>query len=431
MGVTDPMRIHETVIKDIIDFTLDMEDIDIIKMTKAKNSGYSIKSVANATSNLTLVFPVLCATTISGDIAAMINKAIERKCVSMMQILFAACSTNDSWDAMEYLARFHTNLKGNLTIDDYIDTMERIGESANIQFGEGVIDLIRKDMRNLNYTLPDSLSERAISDYIVSNEGYGENKYTVHVEAIRPDQFTVDRHNTRSAKDIADVNKNTQEYFNKMLLDTDVKKSNELTPSLILVRFYTEKSQIARQFIVGIKARLIPIDSYDIIERIKVKNEDHKGLLKFIRATTREISFFKDFLLAVDRAKLDALSYSKNSNNSRIWKILERRALKGNFNTGFQLKNDSTRIATLVISEEEVEYLKKDGVDIEHATVVRTIMEAYGLLSFVIVNETMEVARFMFDDESGMFDDVSFRNLERETSGGEYRKIVNLMSKMR
>ena len=43
----------------------------------------------------------------------------------------------------------------------------------------------------------------------------------------------------------------------------------------------------------------------------------------------------------------------------------------------------------------------------------------------------MEVARFMFDDESGMFDDVSFRNLERETSGGEYRKIVNLMSKMR
>ena len=142
MGVTDPMRIHETVIKDIIDFTLDMEDIDIIKMTKAKNSGYSIKSVANATSNLTLVFPVLCATTTSGDIAAMINKAIERKCVSMMQILFAACSTNDSWDAMEYLARFHTNLKGNLTIDDYIDTMERIGESANIQFGEGVIDQI-------------------------------------------------------------------------------------------------------------------------------------------------------------------------------------------------------------------------------------------------------------------------------------------------
>ena len=95
------------------------------------------------------------------------------------------------------------------------------------------------------------------------------------------------------------------------------------------------------------------------------------------------------------------------------------------------MKNDATRIATLVISQEEVEYLKKDGVDIDSGKVAKVIMESYGLLGFVIVNDSMEVARFLWDDDSSIFEDISYRNLERESSGSEYRKIINLMSKMR
>lgn len=425
MSLLDKQRIHETVIKDILDLIHDIKDTDELKMIKNKDDARSIKSIANASSNLTLVFPVLCSNSISSTTAAMITKAIERKCVTMMQLLLSACSMCDNDNAFDFLSTFHTNLKGKMTVDDYVDAMEKIAtESTEPILSPEVFRIIREDMKCLNYTLDESINERSLLDYKVDDSN-ALHRFQVTLESPKTDL------DYQKGKNITDITDKQMSYFTRQLFDNDVKKCNELVPTLMIVKFVTKDSSIPRQFVVGIKAKLISLDSYDICDRIKVKNDDHKGLLKFLRATTREISFFKDFLLAVDRAKLDALSYSKNSTNSGIWKMLERRSIKGNIRKGFQMKNDATRIATLVISQEEVEYLKKDGVDIDSGKIAKVIMEAYGLLGFVITNDSMEVARFLWDDDSSIFEDVSYRNLERETSGSEYRKIINLMSKMR
>lgn len=435
MGLLDKQRIHETVIKDILDLIHDIKDSDEAKMIVNRNNGRSIKSIADASSNLTLVFPVLCSNAIGIDSASMITKAIERKCVTMMQLLLSACSiAEDDETAFEYISRFHTNLKGKMTVDDYVDAMENFtNESGDHIIPNEIIKLIREDMKCLNYTLDESINERSLMDYKV-NDSLANHRFQVTLEAAPKNDNTFDSRSIhgRDVKNYMDASGKNTEFFTRQLFDNDVKKCNELVPTLMIVRFSTPSTQTqARQFVVGIKAKLIAMDSYDICDRIKVKNDDHKGLLKFLRATTREISFFKDFLLAIDRAKLDALSYSKNSNNSGIWRMLERRSIKGNLRKGLQMKNDATRIATLVISQEEVEYLKKDGVDIDSGKVAKVIMEAYGLLGFVIVNDSMEVARFLWDDDSSIFEDISYRNLERESSGSEYRKIINLMSKMR
>lgn len=433
MGLLDRQRIHETVVKDILDLMHDVKDSDEVQMISNRDNGRSIKSIADASSNLTLVFPVLCSNSISIDSAAMITKAIERKCVTMMQLLLSACSVaEDDESAFEYIARFHTNMKGKMTVDDYVDAMEQItDESANPVIPSDIIKAVREDMKCLNYTLDESINERSLMDYKV-NDTLADHRFQVTLEAAPKYSNTFRAGNGANVKNFMDATGKNTEFFTRQLFDNDVKKCNELVPTLMVVRFTTPNSNCqARQFVIGIKAKLISMDSYDICDRIKVKNDDHKGLLKFLRATTREISFFKDFLLAVDRAKLDALSYSKNSNNSGIWKMLERRSIKGNLRKGLQMKNDATRIATLVISQEEVEYLKKDGVDIDSGKVAKVIMESYGLLGFVIVNDSMEVARFLWDDDSNIFEDISYRNLERESSGSEYRKIINLMSKMR
>lgn len=430
MGLLDKQRIHETVIRDILDLMTDLRDSDEVKMIQNRDNGRSIKSIADASSNLTLVFPVLCSNSISAETASMITKAIERKCVTMMQLLLSACSVSDADDAFDYISTFHTNMKGKMTVDDYVDMMEKIvDESAQPIFSPEVMRTIREDMKSLNYRLDDSINEKSLLDYKVDDKD-AIHRYQVSLVREAKDRFYSPT-DAKAASDRANaIDKQTQ-FFTKQLLDSDVKKCNELVPSLMVVRYITKDSYVVRQFVIGIKAKLIPMDSYDICDRIKIKNDDHKGLLKFLRATTREISFFKDFLLAVDRAKLDALSYSKNSSNSGIWKMLERRSIKGNLRKGFQMKNDATRIATLVISQEEVEYLKKDGVDIDSGKIAKIIMEAYGLLGFVITNDSLEVARFLWDDDSNIFEDISYRNLERENNGSEYRKIINLMSKMR
>lgn len=92
--------------------------------------------------------------------------------------------------------------------------------------------------------------------------------------------------------------------------------------------------------------------------------------------------------------------------------------------------NDAAAITTLVVSIEEVNVLKKDyGIDLTNPKKAKFLMEQYNLLSFVIVDEQVEVARFLYDGEKN-FEDYSFGVLERETGDNSYKKVINLISKV-
>ena len=188
---------------------------------------------------------------------------------------------------------------------------------------------------------------------------------------------------------------------------------------------------IQDQMVIGVKAKIYPVDSVDILNRITIKNQDNNGMLKFVRATTREISFVKDFMFAIEKAKIDALSQSKRGSSSKLWKILERRAVKSKFRRTLGHTNDASAISTLVLSQEEVEYLKKtENIDIENPSVIRPIMESYNLMGVCIVDESMEVAKFIFDTGDDIYESLSFSHLERENNNGMDRKVINLMTKM-
>jgi len=60
---------------------------------------------------------------------------------------------------------------------------------------------------------------------------------------------------------------------------------------------------------------------------------------------------------------------------------------------------------------------------------VRGIMESYNLMGFVIADEAAESVDFLFDTGDDVFETLSFNHLERETSDGSYKKVVNLMTK--
>ena len=113
--------LHETVIKDVIDLIADAKDTakEVNWITK-KDRNFT--SVAKASSNLTLVFPVMVSRSLDIQNAAMISKAIERKCVSMLQMLFAATSIDNAEDVYDYISQFHTNIsaKDHLSVDDFL-----------------------------------------------------------------------------------------------------------------------------------------------------------------------------------------------------------------------------------------------------------------------------------------------------------------------
>lgn len=229
-----------------------------------------------------------------------------------------------------------------------------------------------------------------------------------------------------------------QSYFTQQLLDSDVKKANELVPSMIIVRFNAidpdnpKNVGIEKQFIAGVKARLVPCDSFEIIDRIRSLEKNKVNLTNLIRATTKEISFARDFVAGIEQAKIDAKQNSKLSRTSPIWRSLQNRSTKSGLN---RLKkkarsNDAGAITTLVVTQEEVNFLKKEyNLDINIPSKAKSIMEAYNLMCLVIVDEDVEVARFLFDGEK-YYQDYSFNVLERETGDSSYKKVVNLISKI-
>lgn len=484
-------------------------------------------SLTKATSGLNIVFPVLVTKSSNFDTAMMVSRAVERKAVSLLQIAFSAFDITNAKDATDFIKNFHTNLKGKISLDNFIDAMDTYANENGliVQEKAGMYDAVIRDLRSISTYYPDDTSESPLSRFMVSESSYGTRVFTEGRSAKskqREDddyrfQYQKDRDNKQdrereddlryredrdkvqdkmagrrlavqirnnkeiqktqrdrldyekerdsksdeykkerdkvqdkkdrekaqrdkerdarqAARDDIQNQKDIQQMFTTQIFSSDIKKANEMVPTMMVVNFVTidGEHQINRQVVIGVKAKLFPVDSQDVINKIIVKNADRNILLKFIKASTREISFLKDFLFAIDNAKLSAIANSKNgSSTNKLLKTLERRALNGKIRKAFKINNAYKAIATLVISKEEADYIyKNNNIDVTNARVMRPIMENLSLMMFIIVDDSNEVASILMDSGDDNFESISYTHLEREASDNSSKKIINLMTKL-
>lgn len=456
--MSDTKTIHESIIRDIIDLA-NIADGDDMTMNPFSNKVY--KSVAAATDKLTLIFPVFCSNNINIENSVMVSKAIERKCVTMMQMLFSAMQISDAKNAIDYISKFHGNLDASLddvaslTVDDYVDMINKYASTQeHAVFNDAKAwQQLSESVKNFNYTLPEDINENSLNNYRVDHMGNSINISIIKEDAVSDLKKEIENQR-KLAKRVAKTNKKFNKLTNNLrnayrydrldyrqmqamnnmererVFTTDIKKANELVPTMMVVNFYNAQTGLYTSAVIGIKAKLYPLDSMDIVNRLMLKNKDNQGFHNFIRATTREISFWKDFVFAVDKAKIDALGVRRGS-TSKIWKVLERRALFGKYKRMIGAGNESAAISSLVVSKEDVETLKKEyNINIEKAAVIRPIMESYSLMCCVIIDEGVESAKFIFDTGHDEYETLSFSHLERDAQDNSYKKIVNLMTKM-
>lgn len=242
--------------------------------------------------------------------------------------------------------------------------------------------------------------------------------------ALRQSQADFDRSLKRSQM--------RMDTLNRQLLDNEIKKNNELEPTVILVNveeFDDANRYIGtRSMVAGVKSRLIPVDSTDIIERLVAKNKNRISFLNFIRATTGEISFVKDFLLCMNQAKLNAKNRAKRDRNSQMWDVLEVRSTKNNINKISKNKNDASAITTLVINQETVNYMANEySFDIEKIANARLILDSYNLLGIVICDESISTAKFLYAG-NGQFEYHAYSDLQRESNDRSMKQVINLLS---
>lgn len=294
-----------------------------------------------------------------------------------------------------------------------------------------------------------------------------QNTSDARTKADRADYWANTNYNYRASKDIADTGykarrdikddkyredrtaadarqnniKNNQtatqiarQSISTQLVQSDIKKANEMQPSLMIVNFYsTDENRalsIAQQFVCGVKSKLYSVDSDMIIDKIIKKNGDSDLLLNLVKVSTGEISFVKDFLFAIDAAKVDALAKSKRKSGAAAFKALEKRSLKSKIRKGLKSDNFYKTVATLVITKEESDQLNKyNNIDVENPKTIIPIMDDLSLMYFVIVDEVSESIQLL---ESGSYEYeiYSFDSLEKEGGDSNYKKIVNLMTKV-
>lgn len=428
-------------------------------------------NIAKSALALTAVFPVIVTEATDVDKAVMISKAIEKKAVTMLQMLFAANQITNASSATAYLNKFHNNLSSNLDlssmdIDDvlsYADELNHMNEDAeDLPIGDA-IKAIQEDIENMQYTLPMELDSNPLSNMKVSLVFEATRTWSTEKDRIRQNQLTrtiktrdsnKDAHG-RTISSLKTTTDKTEEYIpddkepspddikkeyetiRNTIVDLDIKKANEAMPSLMIINFRTDlpdtKQVVMNTCVIGVKAMLHYVTSEDLVNRIILKNSDKNGLLNFIRATTGEIAFFKDFLFAVDRAKVDAVSKSGRGSSNKVWKLLELRANKLKMaKANNKAEVGCAAITTVIISQAEIELIKKiHRIDLSKPGNMLAIMKGYNLMAVAIVDDVSEKVQFLYDDGTKNYETLSFMSLEREESGSMYKKVINLAMKGR
>ena len=479
------------ILKDLITDVLDAADgTEIGKFVSKKNP--SIKSITRANKDLTMTFPVMVSNTVDPVSAQLVARALERKFVTLTQMLLSAISITSSKDAIDHLKNVHANLdlSSFFDVDDYLavseeatamhifdaDTVKAVYEAFRQErlrakpinhLRESLMDDMMAHMRqnsdfntavanNRFNNLSDDDKLRAVrlidTDTATRNRDLqNQNRDLTHqVRDLRGNEARMRGNFTRNQRRMNDrmralqqSNNNLQSRLDDMRNNTraglanvskdqmDYKKANELQPTLLKIQFISTNDNndpITVDAYVGIKSKIYCVDSADIANHIVSKRSYNFSLYNLIKATSGEIEFWRDFVFAIKKAKIDAVSNTNRGSSSKLWKVLERRALASKINRFMSLRNDATAITTLVVSAYDVEMLRKmEDIDISNSRVARKLMDDYNLVGIVIVDDSTESAKFIFDTGDDEYEPYTFKTLKREDKM-DYKQMIQLLA---
>lgn len=380
----------------------------------------NVNSINRSAKDFVLTFPVFVSDSLDKNSMMTVASALERKYANLLLILFNSMNDLSDSDVKSYIRKFHINMNDEYDIQHITKIAESMYEYAqrldplfNAKQNTSMKAIMADLKNNTDHVLPHSVSECGINGV---------------VDMINESKKNDNKNNGDPVGDIVknkvDTSKPSSYHTKSGLTPSDCKKANEMTPTIITIQYYsTKQSEVTRQFMVGVKAKIYPIDSDTIVS--KLMNADrNRGILNFIRATTREISFAKDFLFTIDALKKDAIRAARNRESMKDWKRLENRSrlVKINRITGMNL---AQAISTVVITQNDADRLAEYDINMDNPGVVSYIMNKYSLLGMVIVDQEYELIKLMFDGDRGL-EEMTLKSLKKSNPA---KDLVTLLGK--
>lgn len=450
-------------LKDIIDTVGNLEG-EVAGMI----SGTRHKSISKSSMDGTLNFPVIVSDALSIEDASLVSKSLERQFASFTLTLMTMnpylYTMGGRATAANYIKKFHQNMDirvdstdvanaissfmtesirvTDVDYDSVMDTSNRIvykiyegvnsaGVNANnARFSYSIEDVTERAIlngyANRSFVLEDTFN----TNYNHLNDN--DINMTIDTSGVKLDSNAIGRGIGQSMRGSGGGNGGGRQ-FNHMDISSDFKKANELVPTLLHMRIYpvdaaTKTELPPIDFVLGIKATLHPVSSSEMVLNIArgIKNEN--TFFNFIRWTTGEISFFKDFVLSLNEIKLDAINTSSKS--SRWWTMLKRRKnvakIKNSFSANRLMPN-----ATIVITQEEMEIIRDQyGYNLDKPALAYKLMENYFLMTFVIVDPALQRVKFLFDGKNE-YEVMTFAGLARENTVDDkkFKEMMNMLGR--
>ena len=429
------------VLKDLLDT---FRDIDIHGSVDDYLKKKKYSSIAKQSQEGTLQFPVIVSKSLDIENLQTVTRALERQYSSFTQIVLTmnpVLNIVTEKNLANYLRKFHQNSDSKTDLNDatnfFVD-IDNLKENY----------LVLSDEHGTMAVLTGIFEGCSTKQIVEANKG----QLKVIVESLKMDllnnkfipnnqaiyKFTNKNLSSFHNKNILlEVRKNDSDNFNlpnKVLTDNDVKKSNELVPTILHLRLkLIDKkgdNHGTHDYLIGIKAVIHPVSSDEMINNVVGACRNNNGLFDFIRWTSGEINFIKDFILNVKEIKDDVKN--RGSGSSSWWITLKRRKALSKVKNTLLLGNQLLPNTTLVLSMQEVELIKATyGYDLMNINFVDKIMSTYFLLGFVVVDTSSQLVHFLFDGQNS-YQTTTFIGLERESGSDEkkFKEMLKLINRV-
>lgn len=414
---------------EILELIADLRSEGKLDLTFNVNDVKSGRSISKLAKGTIMEYPVIASRSLSIEDLTMVSKALERQYTTYVRL---AMSLDDELGEKEkkteYINRFHANSGSG------INATATVGKGLSLLKNESVELLSEKKNVRRQHT------ERKL--YRREQEAHEKTK-SMFDRASRANRLKDDQLRDRDLriKELEKSNKELKDNALKMagryntdpskspyknqLIDNDVKKANELVPTTIDVAIRRKGYDGYDHLMLGIKTILHPVNSEEMIQNVATSLREKRNLFRFIQWTTGEIKFVKDYLLAVDRLRDEALSSRKDS---KWWRALKTKSRIAKLRRLTATKDQLIPNCSLVLTMDEVEYLNNiyDLDILNNISAVKQLMDVYFLLGLVIVDPASEMAYFFFDGNND-YQTFTFASLERENSNPQ-RDMKNMLS---
>ena len=419
------------VLKDIWEIAQSKEDkyelSNFFSMKKNTDSNISYSSISKQAQSGVMQFPIICSRSLSYDTMLMVSKACERNFASLLQVIFTMNQVTYSSNPANFIAKYHQNTK---MISGTGDIVRYVFNSIDVP------DIYKNKLYHLNkeslLTFDEIFNVKPVNSIyrskdtkrmVIENKNYY-NDYlydkTIVTEA--------DDNNKRKTptKDIKN------ETVRNVFLDSDVKKANELAPTMMTVRILkniSENNTKYIDFVVGVKAVIHPVETDDMTKHLINVLANHGTFFNLIRWTSGEISLFKDIIFQLDQIKTE-IGETK-AGDSLWWSTLRNMKATQRFRK-YTGSDPILPNATFVISMEEVNYIKANyQYDLLKDGLGKKIMGEFSLLQFIIVDNASEIVYLLIDGQDKYIVNT-FKGMEKASSDADkqFKEILRAVNKL-